>query len=159
MFTHELRVRWSEVDMQKVVFNGNYLNYFDVAFTEYWRSTGLPSAVQQQAAGAEMFAKKATVEYHAPAHFDDVLTLSVQPVQLGRTSVRFELKVLRNDANGATTICTGELVYVHVGTHAMKPEPWPHAWREVFLATLQVPAEPHALQGVAHLDTRSQAAA
>jgi len=32
-FVHTLRVRWSEVDMQGIVFNGNYLNYFDVAFT------------------------------------------------------------------------------------------------------------------------------
>ena len=32
--SHSLRVRWSEVDMQKIVFNGNYLNYFDVAVAE-----------------------------------------------------------------------------------------------------------------------------
>jgi acyl-CoA thioesterase FadM len=31
--SHRLRVRWSEVDMQKIVFNGNYLNYIDVAVT------------------------------------------------------------------------------------------------------------------------------
>ncbi len=138
MFSYELRVRWSEVDMQKVVFNGNYLNYFDVAFTEFWRSTGLPSVVEQQAAGAEMFAKKATVEYVAPAHFDDVLKITVQPSQLGRTSVRFELNVWRNEANGANGangekhICVGELVYVYVNTQEMKPAAWPQAWREVF---------------------------
>ena len=40
--THRLRVRWSEVDMQKIVFNGNYLNYIDVAIAEYWRAIGLP---------------------------------------------------------------------------------------------------------------------
>ena len=33
-FFHRLRVRWAEVDLQRVVFNGNYLLYFDVAFTE-----------------------------------------------------------------------------------------------------------------------------
>lgn len=137
MFTHELRVRWSEVDMQKVVFNGNYLNYFDVAFTEYWRSTGLPSAAVQQLAGAEMFAKKATVEYAAPAHFDDVLNISVQPSHIGRTSVRFELVVTRADAASSTVICVGELVYVYVGTAQMAPLPWPQAWAQVFAKGLK----------------------
>ena len=28
--------------MQKIVFNGNYLNYIDVAIAEYWRAIGLP---------------------------------------------------------------------------------------------------------------------
>ena len=28
-FSHRLRVRWVEVDMQKIVFNAHYLMYFD----------------------------------------------------------------------------------------------------------------------------------
>ena len=43
-FFHTLRVRWSEVDMQAIVFNGNYLNYFDVAFTEKAASPKVLSA-------------------------------------------------------------------------------------------------------------------
>ena len=66
-FFHTLRVRWSEVDMQAIVFNGNYLNYFDVAFTEYWRETGLPDVIAQAESGLELFARKAGIEYHAPA--------------------------------------------------------------------------------------------
>jgi acyl-CoA thioester hydrolase len=72
-FVHTLRVRWSEVDMQGIVFNGNYLNYFDVAFTEYWRATGLPDVIAQSEAGLELFARKSVVEYHAPSRFDDLL--------------------------------------------------------------------------------------
>jgi len=76
-FFHPLRVRWAEVDMQAIVFNGHYLTYFDVAFTEYWRATGLPGVMQQAEDGQEMFARKATIEYHAPARFDDVLDIGV----------------------------------------------------------------------------------
>jgi hypothetical protein len=36
-FVHELRVRYGECDPQGIVFNANYLLYFDVAFTELWR--------------------------------------------------------------------------------------------------------------------------
>ena len=37
-FVHELRVRYGECDPQGIVFNANYLLYFDVAFTEMWRA-------------------------------------------------------------------------------------------------------------------------
>ncbi len=39
---HRLRVRWAEVDMQKVVFNAHYLMYIDTAMSEYWRALALP---------------------------------------------------------------------------------------------------------------------
>ena len=129
MFTHTLRVRWSEVDLQKVVFNGNYLNYFDVAITEFWRTTGLPSGLLQQATGAEMFVKKATVEYHSPAGFDDVLHITVAPSHLGNTSVRFALHIWKGEPNVGVLVVSGELVYVYVSTATMKPTPWTDAWR------------------------------
>jgi acyl-CoA thioester hydrolase len=132
LFTHTLRVRWSEVDLQKVVFNGNYLNYFDVAFTEFMRSTGLPGALAQHAAGFEMFAKKAVVEYHAPAHFDDELLITVQPTKLGNTSVVFALNVWRGAVDTGIHVVSGELVYVYVEVAAMKPTPWPEAFRVAF---------------------------
>ncbi len=132
VFNHTLRVRWSEVDLQKIVFNGNYLNYFDVAFTEFMRSTGLPGALEQHAAGFEMYAKKATVEYHAPAHFDDELCITVEPIKLGNTSVVFALNVWRGAVGRGVHVVSGELVYVHVETAVMKPAPWPQAWRDAF---------------------------
>ena len=74
--------------MQAIVFNGNYLNYFDVAFTEYWRATGLPDVIAQAEAGLELFARKATVEYHAPARFDDVLEIGVPQPDAGEPDPR-----------------------------------------------------------------------
>jgi YbgC/YbaW family acyl-CoA thioester hydrolase len=87
-FFHTLRVRWAEVDMQAIVFNGHYLTYFDVAFTEYWRATGLPDVLAQAAAGQELFARKAGIDYLAPARFDDVLDIGVRCASLGRSSLR-----------------------------------------------------------------------
>jgi acyl-CoA thioester hydrolase len=134
IFIHTLRVRWSEVDLQKVVFNGHYLNYFDVAFTEFMRQTGLPTALEQHASGFELFAKKNVVEYHAPAHFDDLLSITVQPAKLGNTSVVFELNVWRGEpqAAGSVHVVSGELVYVFVETAAMKPTPWSPEYRAAF---------------------------
>lgn len=126
-FVHTLRVRWSEVDMQGIVFNGNYLNYFDVAFTEYWRATGLPDVIAQSEAGLELFARKATVEYHAPSRFDDLLDIGVRCAELGRSSLRFVIEIYRGDEQ----LISGEILYVHANSRALKSEPVPDARREV----------------------------
>lgn len=129
-FFHPLRVRWSEIDMQAIVFNGHYLNYFDVAFTEYWRATSLPDVIAQAEAGLEMFARKATIEYHAPARFDDLLDIGVRCAELGRTSMRFALEIYRGD----DLLVAGEMLYVYADSRARKSEPVPASWRERLIA-------------------------
>ena len=129
-FFHQLRVRWSEVDMQAIVFNGNYLNYFDVAFTEYWRTTALPDVIAQSEAGLEMFARKATVEYHAPARFDDVLDIGVRCAEIGRSSMRFILEIYQGDQ----LLVSGEMMYVYADSRIRKSAPVPDAWRERLMA-------------------------
>jgi len=136
-FFHSLRVRWAEVDMQGIVFNGHYLTYFDVAFTEYWRATGLPTAMQQAAEGQEMFARKATVEYQAPARFDDVLDIGVRCAAFGRTSIRFVLEIYLGDQH----LISGELVYVYADTTLRKGVPWPQEWRDTMTRLEKVAPE------------------
>ena len=48
---HRLRVRWAEVDIQKIVFNAHYLTYADCAMTEYWRALAMPYEAGMQALG------------------------------------------------------------------------------------------------------------
>ncbi len=129
-FFHPLRVRWSEIDMQAIVFNGHYLNYFDVAFTEYWRATNLPDVIAQAQAGLEMFARKATIEYHAPARFDELLEIGVRCAEIGRTSMRFALEIYRGDA----LLITGEMLYVYADSRARRSEPVPSEWRDRLMA-------------------------
>lgn len=128
-FFHTLRVRWSEVDMQAIVFNGHYLNYFDVAFTEYWRETGLPDVLAQSEAGLELFARKAGIEYHAPARFDDVLDIGVRCSALGRSSMRFALEIFKGDE----LLVSGEMMYVHADSRVRKSVPVPQQWRDVLI--------------------------
>lgn len=125
-FFHQLRVRWAEVDMQGIVFNGHYLTYFDVAFTEYWRATGLPGVLDQARDGREMFARKATIEYQSPARFDNVLDIGVRCAGFGRSSVRFVLEIHLGDQH----LISGELVYVYADTALRKGVAFPDDWRE-----------------------------
>ena len=36
-YTHRIRVRFTETDAQAVVFYANYVAYFDILITEFWR--------------------------------------------------------------------------------------------------------------------------
>lgn len=125
-FSHRLRVRWAEVDSQGIVFNAHYLTYFDVAATEYWRSIGWAYPAEFLARGVDTFAVKSTVEYHAPATFDDEIDVLVRIARLGRTSMRVSLEIHREE----THLVTGELVYVTASPTNRKPMPIPDGMRE-----------------------------
>ena len=126
-FFHPLRVRWAEVDMQAVVFNGHYLTYFDVALTEYWRAVKLPSPLSQSKKGVELFVKKATLEYHASAKFDDDLKIGVRACKVGKTSLTILLEIYRDES----LLVSGEMIYVYVNTSEGKSTPIPNDWVEM----------------------------
>ncbi|MEO7031615.1 MAG: thioesterase family protein [Herbaspirillum sp.] len=124
VFFHPLRVRWAEVDMQAIVFNGHYLTYFDVAFTEYWRALGLTNVLQQAEQGRELFARQATIDYLASAHFDDELEIGVRCAGVGRSSIRFALEIYRKDEH----LISGQLLYVYADTTLRKGVSLPPEW-------------------------------
>lgn len=120
----ELRVRWAEVDMQGVVFNGHYLTYCDVCLTEYWRAVGLQYPQDLVAHGADTFARRITIEYHAPAVYDDVLEICGRVTHIGRSSMRFAVEIFRKGATESPLI-GAELVYVYADPASKKSQPWP----------------------------------
>src|SRR5690242_19288639 len=72
-FFERLRVRWAEIDAQKIVFNAHYLTYIDTANLGYWRALALPYAQAMERLGGDLYLRKATLEYHASARCDDVI--------------------------------------------------------------------------------------
>ena len=132
---HPLRVRWSEVDMQKIVFNGNYLNYIDVAIAEYWRAVGLPyphGYVDRYA--NDVYLRKATVDYLGSARYDDMLDILVRVARLGRTSMIFAFEIWRTEPEPSPKpLVTAELVYVNADPESMSPAPLPAEARELIV--------------------------
>ena len=121
-----LRVRWAEVDMQKIVFNGHYLTYIDTAIAEYWREIGLPyphGYVDRY--GTDIYLRKATVEYLGSAGYDDVLTVCCRVARLGRSSMTFHFEIYRD----GELLITAELVYVNADSEK-KAAPLPEDVRE-----------------------------
>ena len=94
-FVHELRVRYGECDPQGIVFNANYLLYFDVAFTEYWRDRVGPWQ-QLEELGVDAVVAEANVRFRGPARFDDLLGIEITTEELGTTSMTTRADVRRD---------------------------------------------------------------
>ena len=83
-FCYYLRVRYGECDMQKVVFNAHYGHYVGLAANEFLRS--LPFGESLVDGHLDYQLVKQTIQWKAPARFDQVLGISVSVKHLGRTS-------------------------------------------------------------------------
>ncbi|MCL4739204.1 MAG: YbgC/FadM family acyl-CoA thioesterase [Burkholderiaceae bacterium] len=128
-FADRLRVRWAEVDMQKIVFNGHYLMYFDTAVAGWWRAMGLPYEQTMHDLGGDFYVRKATVEYEGSARYDDQLEVGVRCERIGTSSMRLQAAAFR----GGERLVTGELVYVWADPATQRAQPVPQPLRELFL--------------------------
>jgi acyl-CoA thioester hydrolase len=118
-FRHRLRVRYNECDPQGVVFNANYLTYFDLTMGELWRELGGYQAMVD--AGVDMVVAEATVRYLAPLRFDDEIEMVARITRLGETSMTTELVI----EDGGEPAAEGELrhVFIETGGDATAPIP------------------------------------
>lgn len=128
-FHHRLRVRWAEVDMQKIVFNGHYLMYLDTAMADYWRALVLPYEATLEALQGDLYVKKAVLEYHASARLDDLLDVGLRCQHIGKSSIVFAGDIRCN----GRLLVSGELVYVFADPVTQKSRPVPAALRDVLL--------------------------
>ncbi|HEX7890319.1 MAG TPA: YbgC/FadM family acyl-CoA thioesterase [Ramlibacter sp.] len=125
-FFHRLRVRWAEVDMQKIVFNAHYLMYFDTAVADYWRALAMPYEEAMQQLQGDLFVKKATVEFSASARMDDRLDIGLKCGRIGNSSLQFLGAIFR----GEELLVTCELVYVFADPATQTSRSVPQALRE-----------------------------
>jgi acyl-CoA thioester hydrolase len=116
------RVWFSDTDAQGVVYYGRYLPYFDHARTEYHRHLG-----QLAIDGAEFVMRASSVEYHAPARFDDLIEAFVRISRIGRTSVTYECIAYRLPE--AALMVTARQTVVLVDLDSRRPVPIPESLR------------------------------
>ncbi len=123
-----LRVRWAEVDLQHIVFNGHYLLYFDTAVAGYWRALALPYHDTMAALQGDLYVRKATLEYEGSARYDELLDVGVRCARIGTSSLTMAAAVFR----GERCLVHGELVYVFADPATQTSQPVPAPLRAVF---------------------------
>jgi YbgC/YbaW family acyl-CoA thioester hydrolase len=126
-FFHRLRVRWAEVDMQKIVFNAHYLMYFDTAVADYWRALAMPYEEAMHQLDGDLYVKKAGIEFHASARMDDRLDVGMKCARIGNSSMTFLGAIFRGDQ----LLITCELIYVFANPATQTSRPVPQALRDI----------------------------
>ncbi len=130
-FRHQFRVRWSETDAQGVVFNARYLDYADVAITEYWRAAGLRELLGAQA--FEFHVRKATVLFEAPIMPDEMIEVMARTLKIGNSSMTQLVEIHGVSADGGDDLRASiELVSVHVDLETHRPMALPDRVGKLF---------------------------
>ena len=120
-FRYYLRVRYIECDAQKVVFNSRYSEYVDVGLNEFLRAAGILGDFITGPLDFQLV--KQTVEWKAPARFDQVLELRIAATRLGTTS--FTIGTAFRVAGEERVIVTVETIYVLVDGKTLTKLPLP----------------------------------
>ncbi|MFM9058858.1 MAG: acyl-CoA thioesterase [Planctomycetaceae bacterium] len=105
----EIRVRYQETDGQRRVHHANFLTYFEIGRTEMLRALGRTYR-EFEDAGLFMVVADATVRYHAPADYDDLLVLRTRVEKVGAAHIKHAYEVIR----GTTIVVTGTTTVVCV---------------------------------------------
>jgi acyl-CoA thioester hydrolase len=126
-FSARTRVGFSDTDAQGIVYYGRYLPYFDLARVEYHRMLGL-LGMDIGEPGVEFVMRACTIEYHAPAVFDDEIEVFVRVKRIGRTSATYELAAYRTRDDHL--VVTAEQTLVLVDLDERKACPIPEEFRD-----------------------------
>jgi acyl-CoA thioester hydrolase len=133
------RVGFSDTDAQGIVYYGRYMAYFDLARVEYLRHLGL---LEGNVGERQFVMRASTVEYHAPARFDDLLEVFVRTSRIGRTSVTNAFAAYRVEDDLLMCTATQSIVLVDAVERRSVPiaESYRRVVREFEGADLEEPA-------------------
>ena len=121
-FSAQTRVGFSDTDAQGIVYYGRYLPYFDLARVEYHRNLSL-LGMDIGEEGQEFVMLAVTIEYLAPAVFDDLIEVYVRMSRIGRTSGTYELAAYRERDDLLLVTATQTLVLVDLDERKAVPIP------------------------------------
>jgi acyl-CoA thioester hydrolase len=113
----QFRVRYSETDQMRVVYHGNYAQYFEVGRVEWLRNIGI-SYKWMEENGIMLPVVSLTMNYKKPARYDELLTLKT--ILKKQTTVKIEFDYeLYND--GGELLTTGNSILVFVDMKTGRP--------------------------------------
>lgn len=137
-FTHRLRVRYVECDMQGIVFNAHYYTWIDDAYTELWRDAFGPlSALRDH--GRDFVVAESSARFRAPARFDQEIDVAVEVESMTTTSMTTAHTFVHHDR----LLVEGRIRHVCIDAESMVKAPWPDDVREAFASYVGANAQQH----------------
>jgi acyl-CoA thioester hydrolase len=123
----ELRVRYAETDQMGVVYHANYLAWCEVGRTEFIRTGGM-SYRQMEQSGVALAVADASIRFHAPARYDDVVRVETTLTDVRSRSVTFEYLISRAEDGARLVSASTKLVSLDRGS---RPTAMPTQVRDI----------------------------
>lgn len=128
-----IRVRYAETDRMGVAYHSRFIEWFEVARTEFLREAGIPYT-DWEAKGYGLPVTEVHVHYHRPARYDDELTLITTLTELNTASMVAACEVRRDDE--PQPLAGGWVKLALVGPNG-RPARFPEEYRKVMEGFVQ----------------------
>ena len=122
-FHYPIRVRWSDCDVQGVVYAGRYQDYLAIAEVEYYRNLGFDMYALGRRNYYDTAAVKSTLEYRAPARLDQLIEVHHKVSNIGETSITMESEIYRTGSEELLT--RAMVIYVSFNAEKQAKQPMP----------------------------------
>ena len=131
----DYRIPYADTDKMGVVYHANYLKYFEMGRTELMRQIGF-TYDEMEKQGFYFPVVNAQCNYHAPAHYDDFITVETTISELKHVTVTFSYKIKCNDKILVTGFTKHPLV-----NYAFKPTRIPQNIKELLIPHIEEKTE------------------
>jgi acyl-CoA thioester hydrolase len=126
IFSWQVRVYFQDTDAGGVVYHANYLNFMERSRTEWLRTFGYSNAGMMKELGVVFVVRSLKLEYLKPALLDDLVEVTSQIKEIGRSRLNIHQTVLR----GEDVLVEGEVHLVCVDVQTFKPVSVPEILRK-----------------------------
>jgi acyl-CoA thioester hydrolase len=115
--TSTIRVKYADTDAMGIVYNGRYLEYFEVGRTELLRAHGLPYS-EVEKAGYQLPLLEAYVKFKTPARYDDEVEIEAVVEKLFAPTIHIDYVLRRKGTD--EIIATGYTEHVFIRKDSLK---------------------------------------
>jgi acyl-CoA thioester hydrolase len=126
VFELPIRVYFQDTDAGGVVYHASYVNFLERSRTEWLREHGHSNAGLMQELGVVFVVRSIKLDYFKPALLDDMLAVSTQLKEIGRSRVTLRQSVIRGDDQ----LVAAEVHLVCVAVDSFKPVSVPESLRQ-----------------------------
>ncbi len=126
VFSWPVRVYFQDTDAGGVVYHASYVNFLERSRTEWLRTFGYSNAGLMKELGVVFVVRSLRLDYLKPALLDDLLAVTSQIKEIGRSRVSIDQTVLRGD----DVLIKGEVHLVCVDVKTFKPVSVPEMLRQ-----------------------------
>jgi len=127
-----IRVRYADTDKMQFVYNGKYLEYFEVGRTELLRSLGLPYSVVENN-GYQLPVIEASVKYKSPAFYDDLLEIESTVTELPNPKFRIHYVIRKVESPNKEIVAEGFTDHLFIKTETKRPTRPPKFYMDIIL--------------------------